>query len=195
MQEIINQTTWVEWLGVIFSIVQVVLARQNNATNYLFGISAILLTLYIMFTARLYAELTLNLYYLAMSIYGWLFWKFGKSKHEAPISFTKPFEKTKTIAIVIGSFAIFYFCLTRYTNSDVPVWDSLVSAFAWAGMWLMARRKIENWVLLNISNIISIPLLIHKELYLYAILSGFLFIVAVSGYIHWNKIIKQTQYA
>jgi len=57
-------------------------------------------------------------------------------------------------------------------------------------MWLMARRKIENWVLLNISNIIAIPLLIHKGLYLYAVLTAFLFIVAISGYLEWRKIIK-----
>jgi len=67
----------------------------------------------------------------------------------------------------------------------------LVSAFAWAGMWLMARRKIENWILLNISNFIAIPLLIHKNLYLYAVLTAFLFIVAVSGYLEWRKIIKE----
>jgi len=58
-------------------------------------------------------------------------------------------------------------------------------------MWLMAKRKIENWVYLNISNIISIPLLIYKELYIYAGLTAFLFTVAISGYIKWKKIIDK----
>ncbi|REC43603.1 nicotinamide riboside transporter PnuC [Chryseobacterium sp. 5_R23647] len=190
MQDILQQTTWQEWLGVFFSVFQVLLARKNNSNNYLFGIAGISLTLYVMIQSKLYAEFTLNLYYLVMSIYGWLYWKFGKRKSETTISETTKNEKLITVGIVIGTFSIFYFFLTNFTDSDVPILDSLVSAFAWAGMWLMARRKIENWILLNISNIIAIPLLIHKGLYLYAILTAFLFIVAISGYLEWRKIIK-----
>lgn len=195
MQEILQQTTWQEWLGVFFSVVQVLLARKNNSNNYLFGIAGILLSLYVMFFAKLYAEFTLNLYYLAMSIYGWLYWKFGKRKTETDISETTSQEKLITTGIVIGTFCLFWFFLTHFTDSDVPVLDSLVSAFAWAGMWLMARRKIENWILLNMSNIIAIPLLIHKGLYLYSILTAFLFIVAISGYMEWQKIIKKRKNA
>ncbi|QQQ28502.1 nicotinamide riboside transporter PnuC [Chryseobacterium indoltheticum] len=190
MQDILQQTTWQEWLGVFFSVFQVLLARKNNSNNYLFGIAGISLTLYVMIQSKLYAEFTLNLYYLVMSIYGWLYWKFGKRKSETTISETTNNEKLITVGIVLGTFGVFYFFLTNFTDSDVPILDSLVSAFAWAGMWLMARRKIENWVLLNISNIIAIPLLIHKGLYLYAVLTAFLFIVAISGYLEWRKIIK-----
>ncbi|MBM7419689.1 nicotinamide mononucleotide transporter [Chryseobacterium sp. BIGb0186] len=190
MQDILQQITLPEWFGVFFSVFQVLLARKNNSNNYLFGVAGILLTLYVMIQSKLYAEFTLNLYYLVMSIYGWLYWKFGKRKSETPISETTNNEKLITAGIVIGTFSIFYFFLTNFTDSDVPILDSLVSAFAWAGMWLMARRKIENWILLNISNIIAIPLLIHKGLYLYAVLTAFLFIVAISGYLEWRKIIK-----
>lgn len=195
MQEILLKTTWMEWLGVSFAIVQVLLAQKNNIHNYLFGIAGILLALYVKFNAKLYAEFTLDLYYLVMSIYGWIFWKFGKQQTETPITFATSSEKYKTAGIVLGAFVIFYTFLTQFTDSDVPFWDSIVTAFAWAGMWLMAKRKIENWILLNISNIISIPLLIHKDLYLYAALSAFLFIVAIFGYINWNKIIKNQQHA
>lgn len=194
MQEILEKTTWMEWLGVCFAIVQVLLAQRNNIHNYLFGIAGIILALFVKFNARLYAEFTLDLYYLVMSIYGWIFWKFGKQKSETPITYSTTSEKYKTIGIVIGSFTLFYVFLTYFTDSDVPFWDSLVTAFAWAGMWLMAKRKIENWILLNISNIISIPLLIHKDLYLYAVLSGFLFVVAIFGYVNWRNLIKQNSY-
>ncbi|MBD3904027.1 nicotinamide riboside transporter PnuC [Chryseobacterium sp. Ch-15] len=190
MQDILQQTTWQEWLGVFFSVFQVLLARKNNSNNYLFGIAGISLTLYVMIQSKLYAEFTLNLYYLIMSIYGWMYWKFGKRKSETVISKTTNLEKIITVGIVVGTFSLFWIFLTNFTDSDVPILDSLVSAFAWAGMWLMARRKIENWILLNISNIIAIPLLIHKGLYLYAILTAFLFIVAISGYLEWRKSIK-----
>lgn len=195
MQEILSKITWMEWLGVAFSVAQVLLARLNKPINYLFGIGGISLTLWVMFSAKLYAEFTLNIYYLVMSIYGWLFWKFGKQQHETPISASTKNDWTKVVGIVVISFLIFYFALTHFTNSDVPLWDSLVSAFAWAGMWLMAKRKIENWILLNISNLISIPLMIHKDLYLYAILSAFLFMVATSAYFKWLKLLKNSPHA
>ena len=69
MQDILKQITLPEWFGVLFSVIQVLLARKNNVNNYLFGIAGILLTLYVMLTSKLYAEFTLNLYYLIMSIY------------------------------------------------------------------------------------------------------------------------------
>ena len=195
MQDILQQTTWAEWLGVLFSMIQVVLASRNNSNNYLFGIAGISLTLYVMIVAKLYGEFTLNLYYLVMSIYGWLYWKYGKQKEETQISTTNTQEKIIAGGIIGFTFGLFWFFLTHYTDSDVPIWDSLVSAFAWAGMWLMAKRKIENWILLNISNLIAVPLMIHKDLYLYAGLTVFLFVVAVLGYIKWSKIAKGRVYA
>ena len=195
MQEILSKTSLLEWFGVFFAVVQVLLAQRNNIHNYLFGIAGIVLAMFVKFNAKLYAEFTLDFYYLVMSVYGWLFWKFGKQQTETPISFTTTSEKYKATGIVVSAFLIFYIFLTNYTNSDVPLWDSLVTAFAWAGMWLMAKRKIENWVLLNISNFLAVPLLIHKELYLYAALTAFLFVVAIFGYINWYKILKQQKHA
>src|SRR5690554_902254 len=102
MQEILNKITWLEWLGVLFAVVQVLLARKNNVNNYLFGIAGILISLYIMFNAKLYAEFVLSLYYLVMSIYGWIFWKYGKFKTETPISYSNFSEKIISVSIVIG---------------------------------------------------------------------------------------------
>jgi nicotinamide mononucleotide transporter len=63
----------------------------------------------------------------------------------------------------------------------------LAAVIAWAGTWLLARRKIENWVLLNVSNLLYIPLLLYKELPLLAVLTVFLFIVAVFGFFDWRR--------
>lgn len=191
MKDFFTTTSWQECLGFVFSVSQVVLARYNNPKNYLFGIAGVILSLFVMYNSKLYAEFTLNIYYLVMSIYGWLYWKYGKQKDEIEITKTNSKEWRIVALIVVISFFIFYFALTHFTDSDVPVWDSLVSAFAWAGMWLMAKRKLENWILLNISNVISIPLMVHKGLNLYAILSFVLFCVAISGYMNWRKILKE----
>ncbi|AEM71306.1 nicotinamide mononucleotide transporter PnuC [Allomuricauda ruestringensis DSM 13258] len=187
--EFLSQLTLLQWLGTIFGVVQVLLARQNNIHNYLFGIVAILISIWVLYRSQLYADILLNLYYLVMSVYGWFYWKMGKQKQETPISTSNRREHTIAGGIVLGCFVLMAYWLAQHTDSDVPYWDALVCAFAWAGMWLMAKRKIENWIYLNISNFISIPLLIYKELYIYAGLTAFLFAVAISGYIKWKKII------
>lgn len=193
MQEILSKTTWVEWFGVFFSVIQVLLAQRNNINNYLFGIAGIVLAMYVKFHAKLYAEFALDFYYLIMSVYGWIFWKYGKQQSETPISFASKNEWLKAALIVGVAFTLFFVFLTHFTDSDVPFLDSIVTAFAWAGMWLMAKRKIENWIFLNISNFIAVPLLIHKELYLFAGLTAFLFIVAIFGYRNWYRLIKNQQ--
>lgn len=184
------QLTWLQFLGTIFGVTQVLLARKNNIHNYIFGIISILISMWVLYRSRLYADILLHLYYLVMSIYGWFYWKYGKQKDAAPISYSNKSEHFKAASIVILCFSLMIFWLKNYTNSDVPFWDASVSAFAWAGMWLMAKRKLENWIYLNISNIIAIPLLFYKELYIYAGLTIFLFIVGTSGYFKWRKIVK-----
>lgn len=193
VQEILADTSWQEWAGVGFSMVQVVLARYNDPINYPFGIAGILLTLYVMFVEGLYAEFGLNIYYLVMSIYGWIYWMSGKQNKVRPISGSGAKDWGIVTGIVLSSFSLFVLVLKRLNSTDVIYYDAAVSAFAWAGMWLMARRKVENWILLNISNLIAIRLFIYKDMYLYAFLSAFLFVVAVIGYFHWKKLLKKAQ--
>lgn len=195
--EIINQiiqafqaTSWLERFSVLCGIIQVLLSKNNKVSNYFFGILGIVSGMYVLFGAKLYADIALNMYYLVMSIYGWWFWKTNKEAKEQPITSCNGKEWSIVLAIVFGGFFILYFSLITFTDSDVPIWDAWVSCTAWAGMWLLARRKIENWILLNISNAFAIPLLIHKDLYLFALLTTFLFIVAIFGYLKWARIMK-----
>lgn len=190
IEDFIFHLTFLQIIGTAFGVVQVLLARKNNSNNYLFGIISILISMYVLYQSQLYGDILLNLYYFVMSAYGWYFWKFGKQKEESPISYSNKPEHIKAIGIASLCFIIMVYWLQNHTNSDVPIWDAFVSAFAWAGMWLMAKRKMENWIYLNISNVIAIPLLFHKGLYVYAGLTIFLFVVGVSGYIKWRKIIK-----
>lgn len=190
IEDYILHLTFLQILGTAFGVVQVLLARKNNINNYLFGIISILISMWVLYESQLYGDILLNLYYFGMSIYGWTYWKFGRQKKETPISYSTKKEHLKALGIAVMCFILMAYWLKFHTNSNVPIWDAFVSAFAWAGMWLMAKRKMENWIYLNISNVIAIPLLFYKELYVYAGLTIFLFIVGVSGYIKWRKIFE-----
>lgn len=183
-------TSWLEWIAVSFGVAEVLLAKANKIALYPAGIAGTLVSIYLFLVSGLYAESLLNGYYVAMSIYGWWYWV--KRKNQPPLSITWCSQKEWLIVLSIcfGGFVLLFIVLKNFTPSTVPFWDALISATAWAGMWLLAKRKIENWILLNISNAFAIPLLFYKHLLLYSGLTVFLFIVAVQGYIKWSKIIR-----
>lgn len=196
VQEIL-ETDWITWVAVIMGVLEVLYARAGKIWLYPTGILGTLLTIYILLKAGLYAESLLNGYYVVMSVYGWWYW--AKKKNLPPVqsSYCNRREWGIVLAIVVGGTALLYvllkYCtpfMVYFTPSTVPFWDSWVSATAWAGMWLLARRKIENWILLNISNAFAVPLLLYKHLPLFAALTVFLFIIAVQGYFQWRKEIR-----
>lgn|SRR5690606_5496432 len=183
-----QQTSWLERFSVLCGIIQVLLSKNNKVSNYFFGIMGILSGMYVLFGAKLYAEIALNMYYLIMSIYGWWYWVNNRTAAQQPITSCSRKEWRVVAGISLVGFVFLYLVLEHVTDSDVPAWDAWVSSTAWAGMWLLAKRKIENWILLNISNAFAVPLLIHKDLYLFAALTTFLFIVAIFGFIKWRKL-------
>jgi len=185
----LQQTSWLERFSVLCGIIQVLLSKNNKVSNYFFGILGILSGMYVLFGAKLYAEIALNMYYLVMSIYGWWYWVTNTSMKNQPITVCDRKDWAVTVGISLLGFVFLYLILEHVTDSDVPAWDAWVSSTAWAGMWLLAKRKLENWLLLNVSNAFAIPLLIHKDLYLFAALTLFLFIVAIFGFLKWRQLI------
>ena len=188
----IKETDVLQWTAVALGVAEVLYAKANKIWLYPTGIAATLLSVYILAVAGLYAESALNVYYVVMSIYGWWYWIKKKNLPPVKISYCNRREWLIVTIILTSSFALLYFLL-KQTPSTVPIWDALVSATAWAGMWLLAKRKIENWLWLNISNAVAIPLLVYKKLPLFAALTVFLFIVAIAGYYEWRKIFRSAE--
>lgn len=184
-------TSWLEWVAVLFGVGEVLLARKNKVLLYPVGIISILTSAFLLLDAKLYAETLLSMYYLVMSIYGWAMWKSRSQSAANSITKSSRSEVKITFSIAIFGWVFLYLVLKNYTDSDVPIMDAFVSSTAWAGMWLLAKRKLENWIWLNISNAVAIPLLFHKNLVMFALLTVFLFIVAVFGYLDWKKILKE----
>ncbi len=189
--EQLHHTGLLEMLAVFFGMLSVILASRNNVLLYPAGIISTGIYIWLMPSVKLYAEALLNGYYFGMSVYGWIVWSSRKNKHpEVPVAFSKQRHWVIALGIAAVGWIVFYLLLSRFTDSDVAVWDAFVSATACAGMWLLARHKVENWLWLNLSNAVAVPLLIHKGIPLTALLTVFLFIVAIFGYFRWKRIIR-----
>ena len=187
----VNQTTLWEWVAVILGVAEVLLAKINNIWLYPTGIVGTITGIYILMLAGLYAESALSIYYIVMSVYGWVHWIKRRDAPPVKITWATKKEWIITILIVVVGWVVFYVLLKKFTTSNVPVWDAWVSSTAWAGMWLLARRKLENWILLNVSNLFAIPLLCYKHLIMFAALTLILFIVAFFGFFDWRAIWKK----
>jgi len=179
---------FIQSIVLVLGVSEVLLARANSVWLYPTGITAIVLSIFSLYAVQLYGECLLHLYYLVMSIYGWWYWLTKQNNEPVKVTYATKQEWIITATIIVGGWILLFLALANFTPSQVPAWDALVSATGWAGMWLLARRKVENWLVLNISNVFAIPLLYYKELPLFAALTAFLFIVACKGYFDWVKI-------
>jgi nicotinamide mononucleotide transporter len=194
LQEGINAMSWPEIIAALFGALSVICSKQNSIWLYPTGLVSTGIYAYLLSREqfRLYAEATLNVYYFIMSVYGWYHWaRKGADEPETSVTWATRRDWIVTVAIAVIGWALFAYLLSNYSNSDVPLVDAFVSATACAGMWLLAKRKIENWLVLNVSNLVAIPLLFHKHLLPTAVLTIFLFIVAVLGYFSWRDIWRE----
>jgi nicotinamide mononucleotide transporter len=189
----VQNTSWPEWWSTLAQIASVWYARKNNVLVYPTGIIGVLLAAYVYFFAihpPLYADGTLNIYYFIMSVYGWYNWILKKEGNEFayPITWCKPRERYTGLIIFLLSWMILDFVLLKFTNSNTPHLDSLVSSSAILAMWWMAKRKIDNWIAWIVSNIIAIPLNFYKGLMLFTLMYILFLIMAWAGYLEWKKI-------
>lgn len=184
----IQQTTLIEAIAVVFGILSVWYAQRENILVFPTGIISVLLYIYICIGVKLYADMGINAFYFVMSIYGWYIWTHqdGKTK-EREISRTTFQEKVIIVIALISFFLILYYVLTQHTDSNVPVIDATTTSIFLVGMWLMARKKVENWTFWIVGDLISIPLYLSKGLVLTSIQFSIFLALAVMGLIQWRR--------
>lgn len=184
----LRDSTWTEGIAVIFGLLSVWYARKENILVYPTGIINVLLYVYICFFAGLYADMGINAFYFIMSVYGWYNWaRYDENKKHIPISALSLKGWAIAIAGVILFFIPITFLLIRFTDSTVPVWDGFTTAVFIISMWLMALKKIENWVGWIVGDILVIPLFFSKGLVLSSFQYVVFLILAVMGYIEWRR--------
>ena len=183
-------TTWQEWVSFVFQIASVWFARKNNVLVYPTGIIGVVLAAYVYYfvsTPPLYADTILNIYYFAMSIYGWYFWTRKKSNEVSyPISWSNTFEIKIGLGLFLFFSVIIYLMLIKLTDSNTPILDTLVSSTAITAMLWMAKRKMENWIAWIVSNLIAIPLNFYKGFMLFTLMYVLFLWLAVLGYKAWK---------
>lgn len=179
-----------EITAVVFGFLSVWFSKQNKIWVFPTGMISTLIFVYLLLKWELLGDMMINAYYFIMSIYGWYIWtnKIGETQ-VTRISRTTKKEKTTSIFIFFGTLLFVYLVYLKFNKwtSWVAYIDTITTAIFFVGMWLMAKRKIENWIFWIIGDIISIPLYLYKGFTFTSFqYLGFTFI-AIFGYFAWKK--------
>ena len=183
-----------ELIAIFFGLWSVWCAKKDHIWVFPTGLVSTFIYAYLLWYWDLLGDSMINGYYFVMSIYGWYHWTRKKGGiEEFPISRMTNREKIQgiiifTITLVFVILVYLYF--DKFTNWYSYI-DTLLTAIFFIGMWLMTKRKIENWVFWIVGDFISIPLYFSKGLFFTTLEFLVFTIVAVYGYLEWKKILQQ----
>jgi len=184
-----------ELIAIFFGLASVWFAKKDNILVFPTGLVSTSIYAYLLWQWELLGDSMINVYYFVMSLYGWYHWTRKKGDEvEFPISYIN--SKEKIYAILIFVMTVVFVVLVYLYFGKFTSWysyvDTLLTAIFFVGMWLMAKRKIENWIFWIIGDCISIPLYFTKG-YTFTSLQYVIFtIIAFYGYLEWKKILNSS---
>jgi len=179
-----------EITAVLFGFASVWYSKQNNILVFPTGLISTSIFVYLLFKWQLLGDMMINGYYFIMSLYGWYIWtRKVDSKNVTPISVVTKKEQIIGGIIFVSTLVLVYevYQFFKMWTNWVAYVDTLTTALFFVGMWLMAKRKIENWYFWIIADIISVPLYLYKGLVFTSIQYFGFTILAIYGFLAWKK--------
>ena len=183
-----------EIIAVFFGLLSVWYSKNNNILVYPTGMISTSIFIYLLYKWVLLGDMMINAYFFIMSIYGWYFWTRKKNDIITPISRVNSFEKKVAVIIFFFSIVFVYFVYVYFDKwgSLTSYIDNITTAIFFVGMWLMAKRKIENWIFWIIGDLISVPLYFYKGLTFTSLQYLIFTFIAIAGYYSWKKILNKS---
>jgi nicotinamide mononucleotide transporter len=182
---------WVEVVGALLGIIYVVLSIKQNILTWLLGLLTSLLYIFVFFDTGFYADMSLQFYYVWVSIYGWIIWYRGKptdqGKEELPVTNVTKRLMPILLIITIVLWALIWFVLKKFTDSPVPVGDSFITALSIVATWMLARKIVEHWLVWIVADTVSFLLYLYKGMYPTVVLYIVYAMAAIWGYVEWRR--------
>ena len=181
-----------EFLAFVFGIISVYCAKKENIWVYPTGLISTVITVYLLYQASYFGDMTMNAYYSIMSIYGWYKWM-SKSK-EPDLLITRTNSKEKIIGFVFFILTMFItYLVYKFFDYklEIPNYiDIFTSGIFFTAMWYMAIKKIENWTLWILGDCIAVPLFAYRGLGMLSLQYLIFTILAILAYLEWKKILN-----
>ncbi len=186
---------FLEFIAFVFGIASVWFAKKENIWVYPTGLVSTVITVYILYQAKYFGDMTMNFYYSIMSIYGWIMWQKTHNQPEIEITRTNSKEKSIGLGMFFLTIIITYLVYKFFGYKlEIPNYiDIFTSGIFFTAMWYMALKKIENWTLWIIGDCIAVPLFAYRGLGMLSLQYIIFTILAISAYLEWKKTLNNNQ--
>lgn len=180
---------YVEIIATFTGLIYVYLSVKQNIWLWIFGIITSTLYIYVFFISKLYANMSLQFYYVFISLYGWILWSKNKSNNSKAELFVSKTNNKLAVVLLLITIVIFilYTVVLKKTDSTIFYLDAFTTSASITATWMLARKKIEHWIIWIVVNIIYVGLYFNQELYPTLLLYAVYTILAVIGYFKWKK--------
>lgn len=184
-----------EFLAFVTGILSVYFAKKENIWVYPTGLISTLITVCLLYQAQYFGDMTMNIYYSIMSVYGWYRWTKGAEEGALAITRTSTQEKIVGLGMFVLTLLVTYgvYQFFDYTLEIPNYIDIFTSGLFFTAMWYMALKKIENWTLWIIGDCIAVPLFAYRGLGMLSLQYLVFTVLAVLAYIEWKKILNNTR--
>ena len=195
----IQHTGWLEFIAVLAGIASVWYSRSENILVYPTGLINTIAYIWLSFHSSLLGEASVNFYYTALNIYGWVAWtrKDRQQQYILRVAWSSRGELLQQSVFFLCCYAVVFFSLTYLKKGFAPMaipWaDAFASATAYTAMWLMTRKKVESWHWWIATNLSSIPLYFVKHYVFTSVYYVVLLIIAIGGLMEWRKRAKAVE--
>jgi len=182
-----------EFLAFVFGIASVFYAKKENILVYPTGLVTTVITVYLLYQAKYFADMTMNIYYSVMSVYGWYKWTSKSNGPNLEITRTTHREKVIGVILFIATALITYLVYKFFDYKlEIPNYiDIFTSGLFFTAMWYMALKKIENWTLWIIGDCIVVPLFAYRGLWMLSLQYLIFTILAIMAYLEWKRTLQQ----
>jgi len=188
---------WLEFTGLASGLICVWLLIRQNVWTFPIGLVYSVVSVAVFIEARLYADVLLSAYYVAMNAYGWHYWLRGgvrTASNELTVTRVLPSTALSLSAVTVVATVAMGWFFDSQTDADFPYWDSATTCMSFAAMWMTARKYLENWIVWLVVDVIATAIYYVKGIHFYAILYGVYLGMAIMGWRAWQlTLIRQAR--
>jgi nicotinamide mononucleotide transporter len=179
----------IELLGAILGIAYIFFSIRQNILTWPTGLLTSLLYIVVFYRSKLYADMSLQVYYVIISIYGWYFWLKGRNTSSTGSVQVRKTGKKLGLKLLVVSGLIYIIILSvlKFTDSDIAYLDSMTTALSIIATWMLAKKYIEHWIIWIFVDLFSSGMYIYKNLWPTVILFLIYTVMAYLGYNEWKK--------
>ena len=183
-------TTPLELISFALAVTTVLLNVRQNHWAWLFSITSSATYAVVFFDARLYGDSGLQLVFIAASVWGWYQWLRGAGNTRLVVTRLHGTGWAWALAGWALGFLVLSWFLKTHTNTDVPHMDAFLTAGSLVGQLLLARKKVENWTVWIVVDVLYVGLYVFKGLHVTAVLYAIFVLLAARGLRAWGNIAR-----